>query len=43
MAIFCRIYLFNINLSVLLLIVPVIGVYAYHKAHKLVINEKQPM
>lgn len=38
--IYAAFYLFNINLSVLLLIVPVIGVYAYHKAHKLVINEK---
>lgn len=38
--IYSAFYLFNINLAVLLLIVPVIGVYAYHKAHKLVINEK---
>lgn len=38
--IYSAFHLFNINLAVLLLIVPVIGVYAYHKAHKLVINEK---
>ena len=33
-------YFFNINLSFLLLIVPLSGIYAYYKAHKLVINEK---
>ena len=33
-------YFFNINLSFLLLIVPLSGIYAYYKAHKLIINEK---
>ncbi|WP_296806600.1 metallophosphoesterase [uncultured Methanobrevibacter sp.] len=38
--IYAAVYFFNLNLAVLLLIVPLIGVYAYHKAHKLVVNEK---
>ncbi len=33
-------YFFDINLSFLLLIVPLVGIYAYYKAHKLIIKEK---
>lgn len=33
-------HLTNFNLSFLLLLVPLIAIYAYYKAHKLVINEK---